>query len=629
MTIQPNDTPAERLNTFFEFMWGDTEGIVYVATKEETGKWHKKYFPWPSFKSGATQYCLVESSNKDVYFGPAMYKNTPEVIEKLKKKQSITKEDILGSHVSWVEFDGNAPEEWTPDVSQDAGAPSQPLPEPSLRVQSSRPGHQHVYWRYKEFNTDVESIELVNRVAAYLTKADTSGWDINQVLRPIESKNHGNKATGKIDYGEHNQVFVFDQSNAEYPKSAFSHFEKPKEYITESIDVENLPDPLEILAKYVWTEDDTALIGKSREEINAADRSSALMRIGYTCAEMQLSDAEAYALLLFCDDKWEKFKHRGDRKRRLVEIINRARQRYPHGVKDPTFAGLQPDSGADQEFKPQLIYGFTELLESNVKIDWMVQDLIPSKGLAMIASAPGVGKTQFGLGLAMHCVLGKQMLLWNPLQAHKVLWAGLEMNLPATKHLLTSMVGAYTEEEQEILQRNFRIFPYGQAVNLMLKESRKGFESIIEAEQPQGIYIDSLQKIYLGDLSKDEIRTVYNYLVELREKYGCYIFLIHHDRKATEGNKRPRDLSDIYGSVYITAEPETVLHMWRRGTGLGQPIEIRELKNRYAPEKSLTVVRNQFLHYEQTDPMEEEQSRFNGLQPGTDGGSQSSFLDVG
>ena len=627
MTIQPNDTATNRLGQFFDLIWGDTNGVVYIPTKDATNKWIRTYFKWPENRSNAIQFVLLHTTSRDVYYSPAIYK--PEVVDKIldakknKKDLHLGKEDILGSNVVWVEYDGNAPEEWTPAAGEAGSVEPRPagaMPEPTLRVQSSGEGNQHIYWRLKEFNTDIEFIERVNRAVAYMTNADTSGWDINQVLRPIETVNRKYPGTP--------QVIVYSENRHEYPASEFSHFEPVKDLIKTSIDIDDLPDPLQVLAKYVWLDDDIALINKDKDEFGERDRSGALMRIGYTCAEMSLSDAEIYSLLLFCDDKWEKFKHRPNRERRLIEIINRARQKYPHGVTDPTFAGLLGQH-TPVEVKPLQVYSFRELLQADIHVDWVIEDAIPKAGLGMIVSAPGRGKTQFTMQLAMACALNESLLYLKPDRPHRTMLFQLEMNAPSLKHFVNTMAGGYTEQQQEVLDRNFLLFPHGMPINLMHQESRKGFESLIEQYQPEGVYIDSLQKIYLGDLSKDEIRGIYTYLASVRQKYGVYIFLIHHDRKAQEGNKRPRDLSDVYGSVYITAEPDCVFHLWRAAPE-SKELELRNLKNRLAKEfPPYLIHRDQNLKFAGREiEFGNDGIEFNGLREGPDRGSSGPFLTL-
>jgi hypothetical protein len=104
----------------------------------------------------------------NVFYSPALYKASRPV-----------KENVLGSWFLWVDFDGNAPVSWE-DLDSSVS-----VPEPSLVIQSSLPGHE-----LDEFLTDIDLLEDRNRALAYILHADTSGWDADQILRPIHTTNH-------------------------------------------------------------------------------------------------------------------------------------------------------------------------------------------------------------------------------------------------------------------------------------------------------------------------------------------------------------------------------------------------------------------------------------------------------
>lgn len=582
MTIQPTVSPAIRLGQFFDFMWGDKEGWVYLPNMGETGEWKKIYFEWPKQRSDVISYALAMSAqHRHVFFGPALYKAP---------KKHTSKEDILGSYVVWAEYDGNAPEEWTTETAEAAdGQPRHAqgyVPPPTLRVQSSSQRNQHCYWRLKEFTDDVDFIERVNRSIAYLTSADTSGWDANQILRPIETKNYKHKTD--------NDVIVFDENRNEYPLSAFDHFQPVKQIIDEEIDDTDLPPVADVLGRYTWRSDDLELIQK--DKLKDSDRSNALFRVACVGCELGLTDREIYSLLIHCDDKWEKFKFRNDRKRRLVSIISQARQKIPHKI-ELDFAGLQSEE-VEVETQHRVSWGFLDLLNAEIKVEWVIPELLPKNGLGVICSAPNVGKTQLTMGMSFACATGTQLLNWSPVARHKVMFWSLEMNTMGFKKFLMQMAPKFKEHE-DVLQRNWRAITYGNTVNLMEEMSRKAFEASLEEHRPEGIYIDSLQKIYTKELSKDEIRGLFTYLSAIRQKYGVYIVLIHHDRKQTDGssNRRPKDLSDVFGSQYITAEPDFVLHMWKENQ-TARTIELSELKNRYSEVKSTQfITRGPYLNY--------------------------------
>jgi len=165
---------AEELREFYNYLWGeeptgDNPTYVYVPV-EHDGTWTPFMFAWPRQREGVIRHTLKWSAIKaNVFFSPALYKAARPI-----------KENVLGSWALWVDFDGNAPQEWS-DLD---------VPRPTLIVQSSIEGHEHCYWKLSEFVTDIDTLEDRNRALAYVMHADTSGWDADQILRPIRTTNH-------------------------------------------------------------------------------------------------------------------------------------------------------------------------------------------------------------------------------------------------------------------------------------------------------------------------------------------------------------------------------------------------------------------------------------------------------
>jgi hypothetical protein len=166
------DIATDELGEFFDYIWGDTEGFVYLPIQPDPygpTDWQGFMFQWPKQRAGVVRHVLRHAATKaNVFYSPAVF-----------KAASPKKEAVLGSWVRWVDFDGNAPDSWE----------TLEIPYPSLRVQSSLPGHEHVYWKLEEFLDDIPVLEDRNRSIAYMLKADTSGWDADQILRPIHTIN--------------------------------------------------------------------------------------------------------------------------------------------------------------------------------------------------------------------------------------------------------------------------------------------------------------------------------------------------------------------------------------------------------------------------------------------------------
>jgi AAA domain len=89
------------------------------------------------------------------------------------------------------------------------------------------------------------------------------------------------------------------------------------------------------------------------------------------------------------------------------------------------------------------------------------------------------------------------------------------------------------------------------------------------------LVIDSLGAL-VGGLTKDEVGS--NVAISLARTVaaGVEVMALYHPRKATSENKEPRELSDVYGSRWLTALAGSVLSLWGRP---GDPIvSLRHLK---------------------------------------------------
>jgi hypothetical protein len=168
------------LREFYNYIWGETATVaeptfVYLPVEHEN-KWTPFMFEWPRQREGVIRHTLKWSAIKaNVFYSPALF-----------KAANPAKENVLGSWVLWVDFDGNAPAEWPEE--QEEGQLF--VPRPTLIVQSSIEGHEHCYWKLQEFVSDIDTLEDRNRALAYVMHADTSGWDADQILRPIRTTNH-------------------------------------------------------------------------------------------------------------------------------------------------------------------------------------------------------------------------------------------------------------------------------------------------------------------------------------------------------------------------------------------------------------------------------------------------------
>lgn len=590
--LEPSDNPTEGLDNFYDYLWGENEGWVYLPTKNPTtDEWQKVMFEWPKHKQHVIKHTLAKSAEgNEVYVAPVLF-NEPRPV----------KDNFKGSQFLWVDFDGNAPEGWSPEPA----ASLDEAPEPSMRVMSSRTGHEHCYWKLEEFTSDVNFIENTNRALAYKLRADTSGWDVNQVLRPPHTTNY------KHDL----PVRVIASRDKEFTTEEFKGFKHVKQLVSENIVLGEIPEVTKIVAKYQWDDHHFDLFMKP--EIEEGKRSSALMSLGFFGAEMGMKDEEIYSVLINADDRWGKFKKRSDRQKRLLDIINKARQKHPVGLntEEGFLKGLLSDD-TDIKESPKYVFGFDEFNRTDVHIEWVVEGLLEQSGMMVIVSAPGVGKTQMSLQFAICCALGQPFFMFPVKRKMKILWFSLEMNHAALKYFTTQMAEGYTSSEIQELDRNLKIVPLGEVLPLDHEEGRKFLEALIEEYKPDGIIMDSMGKVTNSSLSDEEkIKSLNAYYGRIRNKYGAFLGFIHHNRKASDNNKKPKELGDVYGNQYIAAETSVAINLWKEGDG---SIEVSNIKNRLAPEfRPFAVVRSENLKFIQA----ENQLTFGGLTGETNGSS--------
>lgn len=537
--------PDADLEEFFRFMWGTQEGYAYSPLKDPKNNenWETHFFAWPAEEAKLIQHVLINTAATEVYFGPALYKTPTDPVP----------ENILGSNVFWAEFDGNAPK---------GGILGDKVPHPTMRVKSSSDGHEHFYWHLDHFETDRNKIEQVNRSIAYILQADTSGWDSTQILRPPGTKNH---KRNKI-------VRLVTTSSSKYSEEFFSNLPVAKQLAKEEIILEEVPDAISVIAKYKWDTEDFLFFRKA--EMATGTRSSALMRLAYTCAELRMSDEEAYAILRNADDRWGKFKGRRDQTKRLLDLVNRARHKYP----------IDPEATVDG----LTVYSWNEIKQIEVHIDWLIPGILQRQGIMVISSKPGVGKTQMTMQMLLSLALGKPMLGWEITEPRKVAFVSMEMGLAEIKIFLEEMDSILTDEERVLLHTNFLVIPLGHSLLFDQSADKKKIEQFLEAHHPEVVGFDSLSKTTMASLDEVNTKAVMDFADNIRMNYDCSVVFIHHDRKAQIGNRRPKNLEDIYGSFYITATATTVIGLWQNAQTF--EIEISYLKVRLAQAPKTQIV---------------------------------------
>lgn len=541
---------ATEIESFLTSLYGSQSGFVYMPTKNpeievgHSGYWQPYFLKWPEHKTAIVTHLLSQTKDKDVYVAPSLFKAPSD------KKQAWK-----GSNYVWIDFDGNAPSQLPKGI-----------PTPTMRIQSSLKGHEHWYWKLDKFDTDKNALEGLSKQLAYTLDADKSGWDCSQVLRP----------PGTLHQESKKRVRLLAATGKSFKYSDFKNLVVPAEpAVLDSL--QDLPDVTEIVGKYKWPADAIDLFNKMKQP--QGSRSSAMTRLGFHCIEMGMTNEECYSILFNADERWGKYKHRvpEDRAKRLIGIISHCR-----GKKE-----------LDAELRLSERESFVsvgDFRKTNIKVKWIFKDFLTERGLGIISSAPGIGKSTLSIRLGVSVVLGKDFLIWKSAMegGKRVGFLSLEMAGVECRKFLDDMWPSFTEQEKEVIDKNFFLLPLGYSMSLSNKDHQQTILDEIDKHEIDFLIVDSL-KAATG-LDEKRLDNFFDWLNKhVRDTRGCTVWLIHHNRKpANEGPRKPRGLEDLYGDTFIGAHPTTVVSLWRRSKSV---LEVIPLKVRLAEESDPFAIR--------------------------------------
>lgn len=557
------------LRSFFQYIWQDTPGYVYLpiikpVPGQKIDEFKQAMFKWPGQVDRIVDFVIQkDGEGYDVYSGPAIYK----------EKAAPRKENILGSHVLWADFDdGSAPTEYGGDV-----------PEPSLRIQSSSAeGNQHAYWLLDEFLTDVSQIEERNRSIAYAYKADAGGWDAVQFLRPPGTTNLGIKSGGRVARPP-SQAFRLSEFGEPVSLGSLVSVPSAKSVVADNLSKpENIPNWQDVVALHQWPEAMWSLFNTKKE--NITDRSGALFRLAALAAESDFNDGSIYAIIDRADQKWEKYTARRDRDRHLIDIINRVRLKVSTTATQYenllSMFDLDDDAATTKPY-----YGFKSFIESEFKIEWLIDGLLSKNGMGMFSAAAGTGKTQMTMQLGASVALGRDFLKWkNAGTPKKVAFFSLEMGKEALNLFLSTMGPAYSKEDLALLEENLIIVPTGNEVHMDKVGGQNYFNKMLADIQPDLIIVDSLQASTSKALTDEvAVKELSAFIGLLRRAHNCAVILIHHNRKADKDNPNATPtMDDILGHSLIVAPLDFALALKLRP--YTNVVMVANVKNRLAKQ---------------------------------------------
>lgn len=553
-TVTSLNSPKDA-EEFCNFLFGVENGFVYSPTKDPgTNSWYEAWFEWPKHSKQLFDHINTMSKTREVYIGPAMY-----------SEPSTGAGNVRGSSVVWCEFDGKVPDSTLLDKK---GSPL-----PTLRVRSSKTGHEHWYWKLDRFELDLKSLQDTNKALAYSLGADPSGWDVGQLLRPVGSINHkrdGLPVTQISNSGKYQEIGDF----AKLPPVEESYSEK-------DFDQHSIPRADTVLLKYAWESSERELI---RAEAHNGQRSSMLTKLAYMCCEKGLDNSEIYAILDFVDSRWQKFYNRTNKRQCYIRLIDYARQKHP-------YKGTETEPTAETETEGKFKYriqGFLDHYNTTERVEWIIPGLLHSSANMFIVGKASSLKTALATDLGVNLALNRSILSWQNLADRplKLMMWSLEMSGPEFVERQETLVRRYSPEELAQLNEYFLIYSDFYSMRLFDPVEALAFKEAVLDTKPDGIILDSAQMAYSPNMSdEDNVKKSVRFLQQLRHQHNFFSITIHHPRKDPAGVKNQRmTLNDLFGSQTLENSATTVIGMSKYDKKSDEPqkINLIHLKTRFA-----------------------------------------------
>lgn len=185
-------------------------------------------------------------------------------------------------------------------------------------------------------------------------------------------------------------------------------------------------------------------------------------------------------------------------------------------------------------------------------------DILWSAGESLIIGGPqGVGKTTLAGQLLAGCLglLPKVLGLSVKATDRRVLYLAMDRPQQAAR----SLARLFGPEHHDVLAERLRVWTgpppgdFAAAPETLLEMCRQ--------HDADRVFIDSLKDAAVG-IAKDEVGAGYNRARQMALAEGIEVVELHHQRKATSDGGKPKSISDVYGSVWITAGAGSVILLW-------------------------------------------------------------------
>jgi RecA-family ATPase len=234
---------------------------------------------------------------------------------------------------------------------------------------------------------------------------------------------------------------------------------------------------------------------------------------------------------------------------------------------------LAPDQEREKPLIPPGIvvrktFNFGEIYDSTERIKWVIEGLLPDRGLMYVGARSGTGKTNLVLQIAVNMLHGKDTMtlkIGKDIPQQKILVLSLEMPKPELQFRFHGMYPDISDVDKKLLSEGLETYCQPDPFKLWKNSDVADLFWLIRATGATGVIIDSASVSFADSLKDDtQVNATIDNLYMLRHKLDVWMICISHTRKLPAGivgNMEDVTVDELFGHSGVAQSASSVLLM--------------------------------------------------------------------
>lgn len=232
----------------------------------------------------------------------------------------------------------------------------------------------------------------------------------------------------------------------------------------------------------------------------------------------------------------------------------------------PTIA--EGESALSLSLPNRRLYNVEEILETDEKIEYAIQGLLPTNGLMYVGARSGTGKSLLAIQMAVDLVLGRDTMTLKRgenLPQQRLIYFSLEMGKLEFKERFEDMYPNRTEEEKKLLRENLLVYCDPEPFRLWQDDHAADMVRLASRAKITGQVIDTASVSFGSTLTnQEEVNKTIENMYVLRNRIGFYQIIPCHTRKLQAGvvaNLEDITVDEVFGHSGVAQSASSVLLM--------------------------------------------------------------------